>query len=160
MSLEHRDSVAPPSATALANEAKSVFDEFDRDKNGKIDALELGSALRMLGLNPTMKEVTDMISEVDNDGNGTIEFEEFHTFIKRSYKKPDDIKHDLKKAFRVLDINGDGFISKEELREVLTKMGETLTDQEVDEMMEKADKNKDGKIDYDEYVDVMYPHGT
>jgi hypothetical protein len=70
-------------------------------------------------------------------------------FIKRSYKKPDEIKDDLKKAFQIFDINGDGYISREELREVLTKMGESMTEQEVDEMMEKADKNGDGKIDYD-----------
>ncbi|XP_056022814.1 uncharacterized protein LOC125649260 isoform X2 [Ostrea edulis] len=160
MSTKHRDTSTVPSTTVLTVEAQSVFNDFDRDKNGKIDDSELGTALRMLGLNPTKKEIDDMMQEVDNDGNGTIEFEEFLAFIKRSYKKPDEIKHDLKKAFRVFDINGDGFITREELREVLTKMGETLTDHEVDEMMENADKNGDGKIDYDEYVDVMYPHGT
>lgn len=78
-----------------------------------------------------------------------IEFDEFLAFLKRSYKKPDEIKLDLKKAFRILDINGDGFITREELQKVLTKMGETLTEKEVDEMMEKADKNRDGKIDYE-----------
>lgn len=78
-----------------------------------------------------------------------IEFDEFMAFLKKSYKKPDEVKSDLKKAFQVFDLNGDGFISREELQNVLTKMGEKLTDKEVDEMMKKADKNGDGKIDYD-----------
>lgn len=82
-------------------------------------------------------------------GNGMIEFDEFMAFLKKSYKKPDEVKSDLKKAFQVFDLNGDGFISREELQNVLTKMGEKLTDKEVDEMMKKADKNGDGKIDYD-----------
>lgn len=78
-----------------------------------------------------------------------IEFDEFMAFLKKSYKKPDKVKSDLKKAFQVFDLNGDGFISREELQKVLTKMGEKLTEKEVDEMLKKADKNGDGKIDYD-----------
>ncbi|XP_022332297.2 neo-calmodulin-like [Crassostrea virginica] len=159
MSVDRTD-VSFQSITDLALEARSVFDDFDKDKSGHIDAAELGNSLRVFGLNPTMKEIYDMINEVDKNGNGTIEFDEFLAFLKRSYRKPDEIKLDLKKAFRILDINGDGFITREELQKVLTKMGETLTEKEVDEMMEKADKNGDGKIDYEEYVDIMYPIGT
>lgn len=54
---------------ALVVEAKSVFLEFDKDKNGVISAQELGTALRMLGLNPTMKEVQNMINEIDQNGS-------------------------------------------------------------------------------------------
>lgn len=49
-------------------EAKSVFDEFDKDNSGEISAQELGTALRMLGLNPTAKEILDMINEIDENG--------------------------------------------------------------------------------------------
>lgn len=146
-------------AKALVVEAKSVFREFDKDKNGVICAQELGTALRMLGLNPTMKEVQNMINEIDQNGDGMIDFDEFLAFLKRSYKEPDEVKMELKKAFQVFDLNKDGFISRAELQSVLTKMGEKLTEKEVDEMMEKADKNGDGKIDYEEYVDTMYPKG-
>lgn len=160
MSLDLSEISSHQTATALIAEAKSVFDEFDKDKSGEISALELGTALRLLGLNPTEKEIQDLIDEIDKNGNGMIEFDEFMAFLKKSYKKPDEVKTDLKKAFQVFDLNGDGFISREELQKVLTKMGEKLTDKEVDEMMKKADKNGDGKIDYDEYVDMMYPHGS
>lgn len=53
---------------ALIAEAKSVFDEFDKDSSGEISAQELGTALRMLGLNPTGKEILDMINEIDENG--------------------------------------------------------------------------------------------
>ena len=52
----------------LALEARSVFDDFDKDKSGHIDAAELGNSLRVFGLNPTMKEIYDMINEVDKNG--------------------------------------------------------------------------------------------
>lgn len=53
---------------ALIAEAKSVFDEFDKDSSGEISAHELGTALRLLGLNPTAKEIQDMINEIDRNG--------------------------------------------------------------------------------------------
>lgn len=53
---------------ALVVEAKSVFREFDKDKNGVISAQELGTALRMLGLNPTMKELQNVIKKIDKNG--------------------------------------------------------------------------------------------
>lgn len=159
MSMDLSDICSSKNAKALVVEAQGVFREFDKDKNGFISAQELGTALRMLGLNPTMKEVQNMINEIDQNGDGMIDFDEFLAFLKRSYKKPDEVKMELKKAFQVFDLNKDGFISRAELQSVLTKMGEKLTEKEVDEMMEKADKNGDGKIDYDEYVDTMYPKG-
>lgn len=53
---------------ALDLEARNVFDEFDKDKSGKISAQELGTAVRMLGLNPTMKELQNVIKKIDKNG--------------------------------------------------------------------------------------------
>lgn len=61
----------------------------------------------------------------------------------------------LTEAFKVFDANKDGFISREELKAVLTKMGEKLSEREFDEMVRVADSNGDGKIDYGEYVNLM-----
>lgn len=155
--MELSDICSSQNEKALIVEARSIFHEFDKDKNGVISSQEMGTALRMLGLNPTMKEVQNMINEIDQNGDGMVDFDDFLTFLRRSYKKPDEVKTELKKAFQVFDMNKDGFISREELHSVLTKMGEQLTEEEVDEMMEEADKNGDGKIDYEEYVETMYP---
>lgn len=68
-------------------EAKEVFRDLDRDGNGFIDESELATALRRLGLNPSLKEIQSMIGEVDSDGNGTILLciKNFH--ICRKYNK-------------------------------------------------------------------------
>lgn len=50
-------------------EAKPVFDEFDNDGDGYIDASELGTALKRMGLNPSLQKIQSMIGEVDKDGN-------------------------------------------------------------------------------------------
>jgi len=44
---------------------------------GNIDEKELRSAMRALGFNPTREEVSELMYLVDDDGSGTIEFEEF-----------------------------------------------------------------------------------
>ncbi|XP_056021983.1 calmodulin-alpha-like [Ostrea edulis] len=136
-------------------EAKPVFNEFDNDGDGYIDASELGTALKRMGLNPSLQKIQSMIGEVDKDGNKKIDFEEFLKFAKKTHRDPEEIKCSLTEAFKTLDTNGDGFITREELKSVMTKMGERLSEEEAEEMIRKADQNEDGKINYEEYVAVM-----
>ena len=49
----------------------------------------------------------------------------------------------------MFDEDGNGYIDAEELRRVMTTLGETMTKKEVDEMLQQADKNGDKKIDYE-----------
>jgi len=110
--------------------------------------------MRSLGQNPTNAELTDMINEVDKNGNGTIDFPEFLNMMARKMKDADS-EEQIKEAFKVFDKNGDGFISAAELRHVMTNLGEKLTDEEVDEMIREADISGDGQINYDEFVSMM-----
>ena len=58
---------------------------------------------------------------------------------------------ELKKAFEVLDENKDGVISKDELSKLLGGLGEDVTDDVVTEMMNLADTDGDGKVNFDEF---------
>lgn len=53
---------------------------------------------------------------------------------------------------RVFDRDGNGYISTEELRYVVTTFGEKLTHAEAEELIAMFDKNKDGKLEYEEFV--------
>ena len=61
--------------------------------------------------------------------------------------KSADFAHETRAAFEVFDKDGSGTISAEELRQVMKSLGENLTDQEIDEMIAEADKDKNGSID-------------
>ena len=59
---------------------------------------------------------------------------------------------ELKKAFEVMDTNKDGFVTKDELKNLLKGLGEDVTDEVVDEMIKIADENGDGKVEFNEFV--------
>jgi calmodulin len=135
-------------------EFREAFGLFDKNGDGTISSSELGTIMRSLGQNPTESELQDMINEVDVDGNGTIDFDEFLNMMAKKMKETDS-EEELREAFRVFDKDGNGYISAAELRHVMTNLGEKLTDDEVDEMIREADLDGDGTVNYEEFVTMM-----
>merc|ERR1712174_84819 len=62
---------------------------------------------------------------------------------------------EIEQTFKVFDKNGDGKITFDELKEVLTQLGEDVTDKDVADMIKEADINGDGAIDFDEFMIMM-----
>ncbi|KAJ3876130.1 calmodulin-like protein [Lentinula edodes] len=136
------------------NEFKEAFSLFDKDGDGTITTLELGTVMRSLGQNPTDAELQDMINEVDVDGNGTIDFKEFLSMMEKKFKDTDS-EEEIRQAFQVFDKDGNGTISAKELKAVMESLGEKLSDKEVDAMIQEADLDGDGCINYQEFVNMM-----
>ncbi|KAL4955329.1 hypothetical protein BDW69DRAFT_160822 [Aspergillus filifer] len=133
---------------------REVFSVFDKDQNGDIDAQELGEVMRSLGQAPTDAELQDIIDELDVDRTGTIDFEEFLILMSRKVRDADP-EAELRSAFAVFDQDKNGTISADELRRVLTSIGDNVSDADVEEMLKLADVNGDGTIDYEEFVKLM-----
>jgi len=152
--------MTPTTAKPLSEEEiqafKDVFALFDKDESGTITAQELGDIMKSLGQNPSDSELQDMINEVDVDHSGSIDFEEFLKMMSTTVKAQ-DFAHETRAAFNVFDKDGSGTISADELRQVMKSLGENLTDEEIDEMIREADKDKNGTIDYDEFVQLLSP---
>uniref|UniRef100_A0A5F8ADS0 Troponin C, slow skeletal and cardiac muscles n=1 Tax=Macaca mulatta TaxID=9544 RepID=A0A5F8ADS0_MACMU len=142
----------------LNTEFKAAFDIFVLGaEDGCISTKELGKVMRMLGQNPTPEELQEMIDEVDEDGSGTVDFDEFLVMMVRCMK--DDSKgkseEELSDLFRMFDKNADGYIDLDELKMMLQATGETITEDDIEELMKDGDKNNDGRIDYDEFLEFM-----
>jgi calmodulin len=137
-------------------EFREAFSLFDKNGDGQITNQELGTVMRSLAQNPSESELQDMIDEVDADHSGSIDFSEFLAMMARKMRDTDS-EEEIREAFKVFDRDNNGYISAAELRHVMTSIGEKLTDDEVDEMIREADKDGDGRIDYQEFVQLMLP---
>ncbi|KAG6775227.1 hypothetical protein NC652_013023 [Populus alba x Populus x berolinensis] len=135
-------------------EFQEAFCLLDKDGDGCITFEELAAVIKSLDDSATDEEIHFMISEVDVDGNGTIEFGEFLNLMARKMRE-NDADEELKEAFKVFDKDQDGYISPNELRHVMINLGEQLTDEELEEMIRQADLDGDGQVNYEEFVRIM-----
>ncbi|XP_059090231.1 neo-calmodulin-like isoform X1 [Tigriopus californicus] len=128
----------------------SAFQKFDKDDSGAIDTKELTSLLRSMGQNPTDSQVHDMINEIDVDGSGVVEFEEFVKFITRLMKNIDP-ENEVREAYRRFDPDNEGVIRVEELRFVLSNLPVKLSKAEIEEMILAANPHRDGQITFSDF---------
>ena len=86
--------------------------------------------MRALGFEPKKEEVKKMIAEVDREGKGVIEFQDFLDLmtVKMAERDP---REEMLKAFRLFDDDSTGKISLKNLRRVARELGETMTDDEL-----------------------------
>ena len=135
-------------------EIKEAFDLFDTDGSGNIDQKELKVAMRALGFEPKREEIKKLISEVDKDGTGVIDFPEFLDMMTAKMAERDP-REEMLKAFRLFDDDESGKISFKNLKRVAKELGENMTDDEILEMIEEADRDGDGEIGEEEFMRIM-----
>ena len=137
------------------DDIKNGFRQLDRDGDGQISKVEMASA----GLNEQQVNAIFKIGDSNNDGQ--IDLEEFISVMCPSPNavvfKLSQMVNDVQKAFKMIDVNGDGLISKNEMLGAKLAGNMKLTNLEVDAIFAIGDKNKDGEIDLDEFMSVMRP---
>ncbi|XP_020165589.1 probable calcium-binding protein CML17 [Aegilops tauschii subsp. strangulata] len=135
------------------SELRQIFRSFDRNKDGSLTQLELGSLLRSLGLKPSTDELDALIHRADTNSNGLVEFSEFVALV--SPELLDDrspySEDQLRRLFEIFDRDGNGFITAAELAHSMAKLGHALTAKELTGMIEEADTDGDGRINFREF---------
>ncbi|XP_049956907.1 troponin C, isoallergen Bla g 6.0101-like [Schistocerca serialis cubense] len=136
---------------------KKAFDAFDHDKKGYITTDIVRTILDMLGLKLDADTLQDIIEEVDVDGSGQLEFEEFVILASRFLVEEDAeaMQQELREAFRLYDKEGNGYITTGVLREILRELDDKITEEELDMMIEEIDSDGSGTVDFDEFMEVM-----
>ncbi|CAK1581687.1 unnamed protein product [Parnassius mnemosyne] len=136
---------------------RKAFEAFDHEKKGCIGTVMVGTILGMLGHQVTDESLAEIINEVDVDGSGELEFEEFVTLASRFMVEEDAeaMQQELKEAFRLYDKEGNGYITTSVLREILRELDDKISAEELDMMIEEIDSDGSGTVDFDEFMEVM-----
>ncbi|KAL6657202.1 hypothetical protein ACP70R_004982 [Stipagrostis hirtigluma subsp. patula] len=156
---------------------RRVFDLFDRNGDGEITVDELAQALDALGLDADRGGLAATVGAYVPEGAAGLRFENFeslHRALGDAFfgsladhddkaatedgggKKAED-EEEMKEAFKVFDVDGDGFISAAELQSVLKKLGlpEASSMANVREMICNVDRDSDGRVDFSEFKVMM-----
>lgn len=95
-----------------------------------------------------------MIADVDKDGSGAIDFDEFvHMMTAKIGER--DSKEELMKAFHIIDQDKNGKISAPDIQRIAKELGENFTGKEIQEMIEEADRDRNGEVNVDDFMRMM-----
>ena len=116
--------------------------------------VELKAAMTSLGFESKSAAIFQMISDLDADGNGTIDFDEWFTLMTKKVTDKDS-RANIDKVFALYDDERTGFISVKNLRRVAQDLGENISEEELNELIVRADLDCDGLVSADEFYNIM-----
>lgn len=133
---------------------RELFLAIDKENDGMVTFRELSDVVEALGTECTSLEVHEMVNAADLDGNGSLEFSEFVEVLAQKLMEEANVE-EYRDVFKFFDKESNGFITSAQLRPVYLALGIKLTDADLEEAMHEADCDKDGAIQFEEFLRVM-----
>ncbi|XP_048778340.2 16 kDa calcium-binding protein-like [Ostrea edulis] len=130
------------------------FDEVDKDKSGSLDFPEVCNVLQKSGFKGTPEEAKRIFQTLDVDKNSKISKDEY---VNSMAKIPQiDFKQiALRRAFRKLDKDGSGFLTRDEILDAASNEAEiNVSADKISDMLIYLVKDNDKKIDYEEFLNI------
>merc|ERR1711893_204041 len=113
--------------------------------------------LKSMGVDVNKTDMDNYASEVDEEETGKFTFTMFCSVAAKFMIEDDEeqMKEELKEAFRIYDKEGQGFITTDVLKEILREIDPTLTEGDLDNIIEEVDEDGSGTMDFDEFQEMM-----
>ena len=144
--------------TYLSEETKAnymdAFNMFDTNHDGTITSQKIGELMLKLGKNPTEAQLAQIIENIAKPDSKQIGFDDFVELMEQKNRE-NDPEIEIINTFQIFDKDNNGLISNEEFFHIIRTFGETLTDEEIQEIITEADVDGDGYINYEEFVRMM-----
>lgn len=135
-------------------ECKIVFDMFDKDKDGLISINKLGDIMRILGAAPSKIELDNLIYNLESNNNNLISFDNFLILLKNKLENQYS-EEDIINEFRKLDKKNNGKINENDLRNLMSKYENPLSNEEIEEIIKEANVDSNNEIDYINFTKIL-----
>ncbi|KAL9643977.1 hypothetical protein ABK040_005445 [Willaertia magna] len=142
-------------------EIKEAFDLFDMDKDGNLDSHEFKVAMRALGFDVKKEEVLRLMREYmderfmeDNRQTLLINYDSFLQIMTSKMSERDPLE-EVKKAFKLFDEDNKGKITLKNLKKIAREIGENMSEEELQAMIDEFDLDQDGEINENEFIAIM-----
>ena len=135
-------------------ECKIVFDMFDKDKDGLISIKQLGDIMRILGAAPSKIELDNLIYNLESNNNNLISFDNFLILLKNKLENQ-YTEEDIINEFRKLDKKNNGKINENDLRNLMSKYENPLSNEEIEEIIKEANVDSNNEIDYINFTKIL-----
>ncbi|XP_048733345.2 calmodulin-like isoform X2 [Ostrea edulis] len=148
--------MASTSNSAQLSEIRTLFTAYDKNKDGFLTSKEVAALLQSgkLSANVPYNAMQKIVREVEKRDKKMVSMTQFTELLGKHCSEYNPMA-DMLEAFKVFDKNGDGVISVSELRQVMSNLGQSLTDRELQKMFQNADQDGDGEINFNEFLQMM-----
>jgi len=158
-------------------ELRGHFDKLDKDRSGTLSVAELSILLEDLDCLPRSRkeqeEMGQVIQSIDVDGNGAIDFDEFHELIQRIEEKFASMRYEIemehalrggftegnlsefRTIFDMLDQDCSGELESHEVRQCLIVMRKPISQEAFDAAFKSLDADESGCLDFLEFLEFM-----
>eukprot|EP01105_Mastigella_eilhardi_P014266 TRINITY_DN3255_c0_g1_i1.p2 TRINITY_DN3255_c0_g1~~TRINITY_DN3255_c0_g1_i1.p2 ORF type:complete len:155 (+),score=70.11 TRINITY_DN3255_c0_g1_i1:23-466(+) len=140
---------------AKEKDVQEAFAFYDRDNDGKLSLEEFGVLIRSLNQPLTETELNKVIADTDKENAKSVSLEQVMECMSTLYANPIDAEGRARHAFSVMDQDKDEKISAQELRHYLTKIGDKLSDQQVDYIYANAHVTNDMALDVEAFLSML-----
>jgi len=142
---------------------KKGFEGFDKDGTGTVSQTSMQMILKSMSVKVDKDDMDNYAAEVaaaEDAGEaaaGKFTFAQFCQVAAKFMIEDDEgqMKEELKEAFRIYDREGQGFITTDVLKEILREIDTTLTEEDLDNIIEEVDDDASGTLDFDEFQEMM-----
>ena len=145
---------------------REAFNMFDEDHSGDIDKREFSKLVATLGLEISEKKANEMMKEMDKDGSGSIDYDEFYIMMSKfQFGKESPIAQHLENTFNDYDKNMDNYITWEDFRKVSEELDDVPITKDEAQMFinfckyfgrEKGiPSTSEEKVTFDEFINLL-----
>lgn len=133
-----------------------IFRNYDKDSDGFICVKDLSNVFKELGEEISDEELKEYIRNtgLNNRPNTTVSYEKFQQLSQQILRETKRERR-LKRVFQEFDVEKKGYIEAQGIKRVLRRLNIDHTESDIDLMIKMADTKGDGRVDFDEFIQIF-----